>query len=265
MVVLPKLNCQTGKLYPHKPTEESIMPTTKKYQLLALCLLLLSASILAQPTQNPQTFCNPLNLNYRFMVDAIDAREAADAGIVLCKDDYYLFASRSGGYWTSTDLRTWNLIVPTGIDIESYAPAVLAMRDSLFYVPSASGQIYATGDPKSGVWQRRAQFSGYGDPAFFLDDDGRLYMYYGLSNNAPTSVVELDPMTFQEKSARTNIVFAQASIHGWERRGDDNLLDEQPWIEGCWMIKENGKYYLHYAAPGTEFKTYADGIYAAVA
>jgi hypothetical protein len=29
------------------------------------------------------------------------------------------------------------------------------------------------------------------------------------------------------------------------------------------MIKNNGKYYLHYAAPGTEWKTYADGIYTA--
>ena len=27
------------------------------------------------------------------------------------------------------------------------------------------------------------------------------------------------------------------------------------------MVKENNKYYLHYSAPGTEFKTYADGIY----
>jgi xylan 1,4-beta-xylosidase len=239
------------------------MPTTKRYHFLALWILLLSASILAQPAQNPQTFCNPLNLNYRFMVDAVDAREAADPVIVLFKDDYYLFASRSGGYWTSPDLRNWTLIIPTGIDIETYAPAVVAMRDSLFYVPSASSQIYATGDPKSGVWQKRAPCGSYGDPALFLDDDGRLYMYYGLSNNAPTSVVELDPMTFQEKSARTTIVTNQASIHGWERRGDDNLLDEQPWIEGSWMIKHNNKYYLQYAAPGTEFKTYADGVYVA--
>ena len=79
----------------------------------------------------------------------------------------------------------------------------------------------------------------------------------------PISVVELDPVTFKEKGSKVDVVFAQASIHGWERRGDDNLLDEQPWIEGSWMIKSNNKYYLHYAGPGTEFKTYADGIYVA--
>ncbi|MBN1478719.1 T9SS C-terminal target domain-containing protein [candidate division KSB1 bacterium] len=232
----------------------------KKYFTL-LILTLLPLHLLSQPADNPKTFCNPLNLSYRFMVDAVDAREAADAVIVLFQDDYYLFASRSGGYWTSPDLRNWTLIVPEGIDIETYAPAVVAMRDSLFYLPSANGQIYKTGDPKSGLWQRGPTMQSYGDPDLFLDDDGRLYMYYGLSNTTPTAVVELDPFTFREISNRVTIVTAQASIHGWERRGDDNLLDESPWIEGSWMIKHNGTYYLTYAGPGTEFKTYADGVY----
>jgi hypothetical protein len=235
---------------------------TQRHQLLLLCLLL-SSLALAQPAENPQTFCNPLNLNYRFMADAVDAREAADPVMVLFKDDYYLFASRSGGYWTSPNLRDWTLIIPTGIDIESYAPAVLVMRDSLFYIPSNVAQIYKTADPKSGAWVTGPTARAYGDPAFFLDDDGKLYMYYGLSNTNPTSVVELDPVTFREIGTPVNIVYNQASSHGWERRGDDNLLDEQPWIEGTWMIKEKNKYYLHYAAPGTEFKTYADGIYVA--
>ncbi len=236
---------------------------TQKYQLIIFFVMIMNSLVLAQPAENPQTFCNPLNLNYRFMVDAVDAREAADPVIVLFKEDYYLFASRSGGYWTSPDLRNWTLIIPTGIDIETYAPAVVAIRDTLFYIPSSNSQIYKTADPKSGVWQRGPSVGSYGDPALFLDDDGRLYMYYGLSNNAPISVVELNPMTFKEIGSAVNVIYAQASSHGWERRGDDNLLDEQPWIEGSWMIKNNNKYYLHYAAPGTEWKTYADGIYVA--
>lgn len=232
----------------------------KNFHFISI-LLLLPFVLLSQPAENPRTFCNPLNINYRFMADATDAREAADAVMVLFKDDYYLFASRSGGYWTSPDLRNWTLIVPEGIDIETYAPGVVAMRDSLFYIPSANGQVYKTGDPKSGKWQKGPTAGSYGDPDLFLDDDGRLYMYYGLSNQTPTYVVELDPNTFKEKSNVVTIVTAQASIHGWERRGDDNLLDEEPWIEGSWMVKHGGKYYLTYAGPGTEWKTYADGVY----
>ncbi|MFH0758907.1 MAG: family 43 glycosylhydrolase [Bacteroidota bacterium] len=230
---------------------------------LTIGLLLLHLSVRAQPAEDPQTFCNPLNLNYRFMVDAIDAREAADAVIVLYKDDYYLFASRSGGYWTSPDLRNWTLIVPTGLDVETYAPAVMVMRDTLFYVPSANSRTYITTDPKSGIWQGGPTIKSYGDPALFFDDDQRLYMYYGVSDNAPIRGVELDPYTLKELGTPVDFITAQASIHGWERRGDDNLLDEQPWIEGSWMVKENNKYYLHYAGPGTEFKTYSDGIYVA--
>lgn len=205
-----------------------------------------------------------MNLNYRFMSDAVDAREAADAVILTFHDEYYLFASRSGGYWTSTDLRNWELIIPNDVlSIEGYAPAVIAMRDSLFYVPSAASLTYKTGDPKSGIWEPGPSVNGYGDPAWFLDDDGRLYMYFGLSNNAPIRVVEMDPKTFEEIGPVVDILHAQADIHGWERRGDDNLLDEVPWIEGSWMVKHEGRYYLHYAGPGTEFKTYADGIYVA--
>jgi hypothetical protein len=36
-----------------------------------------------------------------------------------------------------------------------------------------------------------------------------------------------------------------------------------PWIEGSWMTKHNGKYYLQYAGPGTEFKSYCDAVYVA--
>lgn len=34
-----------------------------------------------------------------------------------------------------------------------------------------------------------------------------------------------------------------------------------PYIEGAWMTKHDGKYYLQYAAPGTEYNIYADGVF----
>jgi hypothetical protein len=225
-------------------------------------MLLISLWCNAQPAQSPKTFCNPMNLSYRFMSDAVDAREAADPVIVLFKNDYYLFASRSGGYWWSSDLHNWNFVIPTGLTIiEDYAPGLVVMRDTLFYTGSADGQVFKSADPKSGKWTFASSIKTYGDPDLFLDEDGKLYMYYGVSNVDPIRVVELDPYTFSEIGTPVVLFAGQASSHGWERRGDDNLLDEKPWIEGSWMVKEDNKYYLHYSAPGTEFKTYADGIY----
>jgi hypothetical protein len=49
--------------------------------------------------------------------------------------------------------------------------------------------------------------------------------------------------------------------YGWQRFGeymDDTFLD--PFIEGAWMTKHNGHYYLQFATPGTEFSGYSDGV-----
>jgi hypothetical protein len=35
------------------------------------------------------------------------------------------------------------------------------------------------------------------------------------------------------------------------------------WVEGPWLQKRNGTYYLEYSASGTQWKTYADGYYMA--
>ncbi len=37
----------------------------------------------------------------------------------------------------------------------------------------------------------------------------------------------------------------------------------KPYIEGAFMTKHDGTYYLQYACPGTQYNTYADGVYTA--
>ncbi|NJK86518.1 MAG: hypothetical protein HC906_11655 [Bacteroidales bacterium] len=143
------------------------MKYIKKWHIFIISVFCLIAQMFAQPSENPKTFCNPLNLNYRFMVDAVDAREAADPVIILYKDDYYLFASRSGGYWTSPDLRNWTFIIPEDIDIESYAPAVIVIRDTVFYFPGSNAQVYKTADPKVGKMGKRPNIKRLWGPCGF--------------------------------------------------------------------------------------------------
>lgn len=40
-----------------------------------------------------------------------------------------------------------------------------------------------------------------------------------------------------------------------------DLLTDNPYIEGAWMTKYEGKYYLQYACTGTEYNVYGDGVY----
>ena len=56
----------------------------------------------------PTTFCNPLNLDYRLQPDPkLGYRAAADPVCVYFKGNYFIFASRSGGYWFSPDFVSW--------------------------------------------------------------------------------------------------------------------------------------------------------------
>jgi hypothetical protein len=118
-------------------------------------------------------------------------------------------------------------------------------------------------DPKNNVWKPLVDSFDLGgwDPAFFTDADGRLYMYNGSSNRYPIYGVELDRKTFQPKGARKEIYLLEPWRYGWQRFGehmDNTFLD--PFIEGAWMTRYGSKYYLQYAAPGTEFSGYADGV-----
>ncbi|HLG38802.1 MAG TPA: discoidin domain-containing protein, partial [Chitinophagaceae bacterium] len=91
--------------------------------------------------------------------------------------------------------------------------------------------------------------------------DGRLFFYYGCSNVNPIYGVELDTKTLNPVGTPVALFNSKKDIYGWERKGDYNNQGERPWIEGAWMTKRNGKYYLQYAGPGTEYKSYSDGVY----
>jgi xylan 1,4-beta-xylosidase len=217
----------------------------------------------ANPSEQ-RTICNPLNLNYRFCLDKPSRREAADPTMVNFHDEYYLFASKSGGYWHSKDLIKWDLITSQDLPLEDYAPAAVVMNDTMYFMASADKPvIYKTANPKSGKWQivNPAFPIGMIDPCFFVDDDEHLYFYYGCSNVNPIYAVELDIKTFNPIGTPIALFNSHKDKYGWERSGDYNDGPNNPWIEGAWMTKHGGKYYLQYAAPGTEFKSYCDGLY----
>ncbi len=218
-------------------------------------------------TLKQTTICNPVNLSYRFCLDAPSRREAADPTMVVFKNEYYLFASKSGGYFHSTDLIHWDLITTKDLPLEDYAPTVVVMKDTLYFMASKGAPItiYKTANPKSGQWKvANPEFPiGMIDPDLFVDDDGRLYFYYGCSNKNPIYAVELDTKALNPIGQSTELFNSNKQNFGWERPGDYNNKEARPWIEGAWMTKHNGKYYLQYAAPGTEFKSYCDGVYVA--
>lgn len=209
---------------------------------------------------------NPLNLNYRFQFDEPSRREAADPVIEYFNGKYYLFASKSGGYWSSLDLSEWTYIPCKSIGtIEGYAPAILIHDEAMYYLGSGGNpKIYRTTDPDLDDWTETGnQFDrGVTDPAFFKDDDGKVYLYWGCSDADPIMGVRVDPDNgFREMGEAVVLITHNGDKYGWEVPGANNEEPRTGWNEGPCVIKHKGKYYLQYAAPGTQYRIYGDGTY----
>jgi len=251
--------------------------------LLLACLLQMWGAFSQTPPLGGRgaTYCNPINIDYGYTpIPNFSAsgrhRATADPVIVNYKGDYYLFSTNQWGYWWSNDMLHWNFnsrkfLRPwnTGTYDELCAPAVGIIGDTMIVFGSTytrTFSIWMSTNPKANEWKPLIDSFDIGgwDPAFFTDDDGRLYMYNGSSNTYPTYGVELNRKTFQPIGTRTPMYLLQDWRYGWQRFGehmDNTFLD--PFIEGSWMTKHNGKYYFQYGAPGTEFSGYADGVVVA--
>ena len=224
-----------------------------------------------------RTYCNPMNISYNYepynnnVQSNGSFRSSADPMGLTYKDEYFLFSTNQGGFHYSKNLSDWEFAPasfqrrPT--DDDMCAPAAFVSGDTLFYTGSTYEGLpvwYST-SPKSGRFKRAIERNTLPswDPCLFLDDDGKLYLYYGSSNEYPLKGVQVSRDDFRPVSKIYDIMMLRPEEHGWERFGmnNDDEVTLRPFTEGAYMTKHNGKYYFQYGAPGTEFKVYADGVY----
>lgn len=247
-----------NKIHPRILLRAALIP------VLAACGI---ASVSAGTAEEP-IVTNPINLNYRFQPGPDDVRrEAADPVAEWFKDAYFMFASKCGGYWYSEDMKDWTYVPTTTIGaIEQYAPAILVMDDALYYISSGKPKIYRNTTPREDTWNEVENKFSYiaDDIAAYLDDDGRLYFYWGCSDRKPIMGVEVDPKDgFAPIGEPVELILHRVDEFGWEVPGVNNEEKRQGWNEGPCMIKTDGKYLLQYAAPGTQYRVYGDGVYVA--
>jgi hypothetical protein len=248
--------------------------------ILSSALLLLSFFAGNQLRAQQKTYCNPINVDYGYtphesFTEWGRHRATADPVIVNYKGEYYLFSTNQWGYWHSSDMLNWKFIEKRFLrpwndtKDDLCAPAVGIIGDTMVVFGSTYTKtftLWGSTNPKGNEWFPLVDSFEIGgwDPAFFTDDDGRFYMYNGSSNNYPVYGVELDRKTFKPIGTRMPMYILQDWRYGWQRFGenmDNTFLD--PFIEGAWMTKHNGKYYFQYGAPGTEMSGYADGVVVA--
>ena len=274
----------------------ALHPTTGKTSstlaLLLACVVAATGTVAAAERSPLRTYANPLDIDYRYnfeqLNEHISYRTGADPVFVRHGDDYYLFQTLADGYWRSTDLLHWGFIEPSRWPFEGIvAPAALSDGNRLILMPSMMDQraVLVSTQPETGrfgfltrkmprlptsVWVGQDVYGvpegmvppGPWDPALFADDDGRWYLYWGSSNVFPLYGIELDPETFSYIGTPAMLFGLDPEAHGWERFGQDHRdTKTAPFMEGAWMTKVGGRYYLQYGAPGTEYNAYANGTY----
>ncbi|WP_289123943.1 family 43 glycosylhydrolase [uncultured Bacteroides sp.] len=261
-----------------------------KLSLLLVSFFLFSCAENKQVTEQQTTFCNPMNLDYGwgcFQKREKKARTAADPVIILFKDKYYLFTTMDiGGYRVSDDLITWKDVYfnpeihASALDIDHYvAPAVAADDNYVYFINFTRDRskkkvdVIRSADPENGKWEKCGEVRRMADPCLFIDD-GRFYFYYGLGAEQSTTFFEVNPETFEEiegtkKVLREYITDVKECTSGYHfgRRELYDEIDASAWMgkfekipcpEGAWIVKNNNKYYLQYATPGTICNWYCD-------
>lgn len=212
-----------------------------------------------------QTYCNPLNLSYQFSSDSKSNPDLADPTIILYKDNYFLFASNAGGYWYSGDLLTWKFVTVENLPLENLAPTAVVVGDWLYFFTSLSDKIFRSNDPATGKWEVYTSSlltSLLTDYTIFADTDGRVYCYYGCSNNDGVMSRELDvnnlfnPIGVAEVCRKANLL--KDSRKKLKINSD---LNSSYNVKGSWMNKYNGKYYYQCAERSNDMNNYSDAVY----
>ncbi|MDD6094246.1 MAG: family 43 glycosylhydrolase [Clostridia bacterium] len=217
------------------------------------------------------TYCNPIPLpDYPVgrcgIQDGAEYnwRETADPTVLYEDGKWYLYSSCGMVYWTE-DFHTWQHMKMEPYDC-GYAPTVVKHKGK-FYLCGSLSDLFVSDSP-TGPFKSMGDFRlpdgskllRCYDPMVFSDDDGRLYLYYStgqplilgaeLSSDNPTQLLGVP-----------EVMFRFNPDHIWERCGEYNEDGCICSMEGPWMYKKNGIYYLIYCAPGTEYSTYGMGAY----
>ncbi len=115
----------------------------------------------------------------------------------------------------------------------------LRFHDGMYYVTTFSAtsgrtHVYRTADIEKGDWKANSFEPSLHDHSLFFDDDGRVYMIYGVGD---LRLVELEPnLSGIREGGFNDVVIPNASAVA----GGDIMLK----AEGSQMLKVDGKYYV---------------------
>lgn len=202
----------------------------------------------------------------------VDFRSISDPSVLYYDNKWYLYPSY-GMCYVSEDFTNFKHVRTEPYNV-GYSPSVISHRGK-FLMTAHSNGLYI-GDSPTGPFEFVGDFIKTDgttirpiDSALFNDDDGRIYIYWFEQTipdergnfTAMTMGVELsgdDPRRFLTEPY---LIHKFNPDNFWERDGAYHQNTKSGWVEGQWMLKHNGRYYMVYSAPGTQFPCYSIAAY----
>ncbi|MDO5443441.1 MAG: family 43 glycosylhydrolase [Bacteroidia bacterium] len=228
---------------------------------IAAALLLTAGALSAQTIGKDARYCNPLPMEIG------QGSASGDVSVFQWEGKYYMFCT-GGGAWVSEDMLNWDYHYVEGVPV---APDVRPYNGK-FYMTGNSSNVWVADNPLGpykvlGQWKNLPDLEhgwsqGF-DPHIYVDEKNQPYLFWpGMAISGIYSVkLNKDDITQFEGPVTHHFSFNPNHI--WERQGEHNEYPDVAWIEGPWIYKHNGTYYLQYSASGTQWRTYAEGYYKA--
>jgi xylan 1,4-beta-xylosidase len=199
-------------------------------------------------------------------------RELADPAALWHEGKWYLYPSVDMAWVSADEGLTWQHH-PLNVRDVGYAPTVVNHQGRFLLMASeeqgVASQVYSSSSPlgpfepigKIAI-KKEPKHPPHIDPMLFSDESGKLFYYWGCSPRGGIWGVELDAKDPTKPLGEPKeLIPFLPDTYSWERVGNNNQNPNTGWMEGSWMVKQNGRYYLTYSAAGTQYRTYAMGAY----
>lgn len=214
-----------------------------------------------------RTYCNPLTMpDYPHGSEVngfSNCRELADPTVIWYDNKWILYAT-IGSIYESEDYVTWKVCKEYEVP-RLVAPTIVEHKHR-FYLMGSESPVYESVSPYGPFYEigRICDKDGkelyIRDPMLFADDDGKLYLYWGLGVDGIYGM-EMDADEPWKGVGEIVSILRFEQEHVWERLGAFHQNRGLSFVEGAWMHKHQNRYYMIYSASGTCYSTYAWGVY----
>lgn len=233
-----------------------------------------------------KTYCNPLSvedvksgrwLDYDCsQIDPTtgkDYRSISDPSVIYHDGKWIMYPSYAVAY-VSEDFVNWKH-VDIGVENMRYSPAVAEFKGKWYLNGHGMSEVYCADDPLGPFTLCGHMTTCHGeifrpvDGCYFSEGDHLYFYWFGarkpeegedVESVFGTVGAECDPNEPWKMLTEPVWINQFDPSREWQRMGEHNQNSRIGWIEGQWMTKINGRYYLLYSGSGTRFGTYANGV-----